>query len=105
MTSPALSAIAGRVAATAGAASAAAINSRRLCFNSLSSSKVWFVAQARDAQFLVHDQKCAETVKVVYVSFAREIVSQIAHVCAFANVDQVRHAVDVLRKFGEHAAI
>src|SRR5690242_16361578 len=42
--------------------------------------------------------------KVVRVSFAREIVSEVADVRAFANIDEISQAFSTGRKFREHAS-
>lgn len=40
-------------------------------------------------ELFIHDQKCAESVEVVGVAFAREVVSEIRDVRAFANIGEI----------------
>ena len=56
-------------------------------------NRLRFVTYTRGAQLFIHNQKSTQTMKVVRVSLAREVIGEIADIRAFANVDQIGHAV------------
>src|SRR6185369_892831 len=62
-------------------------------------------SECRVLKLLVHDQERAETVEVVDVAFAPEIVGKICDVGALADVDEVGLTVLIERDFRQYAVI
>src|SRR6266446_1213555 len=55
----------------------------------LPTQRFWLVANARGAELFVHDQKCADAVEIICVTLAREVISKVADVRPFRDVDQI----------------
>ena len=56
-------------------------------------NRLRLVTDTRSAQLFIHDQKSAQAMKVVHVSFTSEVIGEITDIRAFANVDQIRHPI------------
>ncbi len=64
-----------------------------------------FVVHTHRPDLFIHDQKRAEPVKVILISLARKVISEIADVGSFADVSEISHAVGDYRQFREHPVV
>src|SRR5437870_5649421 len=71
----------------------------------LPTQRLWLVTHTRRSYLFVHNQESAETVKIILITLARKVISEIADVGSFADISEMSQAVGADRKLRKHTVV